>query len=53
MFELGINKFVEVGPGKVIKGLLLNIDRKVEVLSTSDINGLSRTLEVLEKWKEQ
>ncbi|MBU0701895.1 ACP S-malonyltransferase [bacterium] len=53
MFEMGVKRFIEVGPGKVLKGLLLNIDRGVEVLSTSDITGLSRTLEVFEKWKEQ
>lgn len=53
MFEIGVKRFIEVGPGKVLKGLLLNIDRGVEVLSTSDINGVSRTLEVFEKWKEQ
>lgn len=53
MFELGIKRFIEVGPGKVLKGLLLNIDRDVKVLTTSDITGLSQTLETIERWKEQ
>lgn len=32
----GVDKFYEVGPGKVLKGLMKRIDRKVEVVSVND-----------------
>lgn len=32
--------FVEVGPGKVLKGLLRNIDRRLEVLNVEDMAGV-------------
>jgi len=53
MFELGIKRFIEVGPGKVLKGLLFNINREVEILSTSDIHGVSQVLEAINRWKGQ
>jgi [acyl-carrier-protein] S-malonyltransferase len=32
----GVDKFYEVGPGKVLKGLMKRIDRKVDVVSVND-----------------
>jgi [acyl-carrier-protein] S-malonyltransferase len=37
----GVTKFYEIGPGKVLTGLLRRIDRKVNVINISDIAGLN------------
>lgn len=34
----GVTKFYEIGPGKVLKGLMKRIDRKVEVETVNDSN---------------
>lgn len=36
MIEDGVNVFVEIGPGKVLSGLVRRIDRSVEVLNVED-----------------
>jgi len=36
--------FVEVGPGKVLKGLMRGIDRKLEVINVEDISGLEKLI---------
>ena len=44
MIEKGVDKFFEIGPGKVLKGLLRKIDPRVEVVNIDtqeDINRLS------------
>jgi [acyl-carrier-protein] S-malonyltransferase len=33
----GFTRFVEVGPGRVLAGLLRKIDRKAEVVNISDV----------------
>ncbi len=38
MISSGVNKFVEIGPGKVLSGLIKRIDRKVE---SNQVNNLS------------
>ena len=38
MIELGVNKFVEIGPGKVLSGLIKRIDRNVKI---NQINNLT------------
>ncbi len=45
MIEQGVNIFVEVGPGKVLSGLLRQIDRSVRCFSTEDAASLQATLE--------
>jgi [acyl-carrier-protein] S-malonyltransferase len=45
MIELGVNIFVEVGPGKVLTGLMRQIDRSVRVLSVEDAATLHSTIE--------
>lgn len=37
MLDMGVQRFVEVGPGKVLKGLILRIDRKVDVYTTGTV----------------
>ena len=33
MGELGVKKFVEVGPGKVLTGMIRRIDKQLEAIS--------------------
>ncbi len=45
MIESGVNIFVEVGPGKVLLGLLRQIDRSVRGLNVEDAASLQSTLD--------
>jgi [acyl-carrier-protein] S-malonyltransferase len=36
LLEGGVSAFYEIGPGKVLKGLMKRIDRKMEVISVND-----------------
>lgn len=40
LLSLGVTRFVEIGPGNVLKGLVMRIDRRAEVFSTGDLRGL-------------
>jgi [acyl-carrier-protein] S-malonyltransferase len=40
MIDQGVDRFVEVGPGKVLTGLVKRIDRKVERLTTANVLSL-------------
>jgi [acyl-carrier-protein] S-malonyltransferase len=45
MVGLGVKRFIEIGPGKVLAGLVKRIDKEVEAQSFSDVAGL-RSLKV-------
>jgi [acyl-carrier-protein] S-malonyltransferase len=45
MIDEGVNTFVEVGPGKVLTGLLRQIERSVATLNIEDEKSLTVTLE--------
>jgi [acyl-carrier-protein] S-malonyltransferase len=45
LIELGVNVFVEVGPGRVLTGLMRQIDRSVRVLNVEDALTLQSTIE--------
>ncbi|MGD0303499.1 MAG: ACP S-malonyltransferase [Candidatus Acidiferrales bacterium] len=45
MIEAGVSVFVEVGPGKVLCGLLRQIDRSVRALNVEDAASLNATIE--------
>ena len=47
MIESGVTVFVEVGPGKVLTGLLRQIDRSVRVFNVEDSACLQSTMEKL------
>lgn len=44
MAELGVDTFIEAGPGKVLCGLIKRIDRKLTALSTGDDKELEETI---------
>ncbi|MGA8012226.1 MAG: ACP S-malonyltransferase [Candidatus Acidiferrales bacterium] len=45
MIDQGVNIFVEVGPGKVLSGLLRQIDRSVRCFNVEDAASLQATLD--------
>jgi len=45
MVDEGVNTFVEVGPGRVLTGLLRQIERSVAALNIEDEKSLAMTLE--------
>ncbi|MGH9775827.1 MAG: ACP S-malonyltransferase [Candidatus Acidiferrales bacterium] len=45
LLEQGVTVFVEVGPGRVLCGLLRQIDRSVRCLNVEDSAGLAATIE--------
>jgi [acyl-carrier-protein] S-malonyltransferase len=47
MIERGVSMFVEVGPGKVLSGILRQIDRSVRCFSVEDSASLRSTIERL------
>ena len=47
MLEKGIDTFIEVGPGRILKGLIRRIDRTPEVLNVQDQKSLEKTLKKL------
>lgn len=48
MIDQGVEAFVEIGPGKVLSGLLRKIDRKKKALNVEDDESLTRTLQELD-----
>ena len=52
MLQLGVTVFVECGPGKVLSGLIRQIDRRVKVLSLRDYDSFCETVEYLGKVTE-
>ena len=47
MIAEGANRFIEVGPGRVLTGLLKRIDRKVKGVAVGDVESLEQCLEEL------
>lgn len=45
--DQGEDLFIELGPGRVLAGLMRRIDRKKTTLSFSDVEGLEKTVEAL------
>ena len=44
MIKMGVKNFIEIGPGKVLSGLIKRIDKKVNVNSINcenDINNIN------------
>ncbi len=49
MSERGVTTFIEVGPGKVLSGLLRRIDRKLKGLNVFDLKSLEKTVQALQE----
>jgi [acyl-carrier-protein] S-malonyltransferase len=47
MIERGVTTCIEVGPGKVLSGLLRRIDKNIKGLNVQDIETLERTTQLL------
>lgn len=44
MKQSGVDTFIEIGPGKVLSGMVKKIDRKLNVLNVADMASLDATL---------
>jgi [acyl-carrier-protein] S-malonyltransferase len=51
MIELGVDTFIEFGPGKVLSGLVKKIDRSVSVYSVSDEESCAAVIAALKEEK--
>ena len=49
MIELGVTVFVEIGPGKVLSGLVKKIDRSLTVLPVHDMESCEKAIEELKR----
>jgi len=47
MVAAGVGRFIEIGPGKVLTGLVRQIDREVTYANIENSESLSNTLETL------
>lgn len=45
MAERGVTKALEIGPGKVLAGLVKRIDKRIQVLSVADPEGVAKVAE--------
>ncbi|RKY56694.1 MAG: [acyl-carrier-protein] S-malonyltransferase [Candidatus Neomarinimicrobiota bacterium] len=45
LINKGVNTFVEIGPGKVLSGMMKRVDREVKVINVFDITSLNEAVE--------
>jgi [acyl-carrier-protein] S-malonyltransferase len=51
MIANGVTTFIEIGPGKVLSGLVKKIDRKATVIAVSDLESIEAAIEKLKEVK--
>lgn len=49
MIELGVDTFIEIGPGKVLSGLVKKVERSVKTLAVSDKDSFKAAIEALKE----
>ncbi|AKN33092.1 ACP S-malonyltransferase [Clostridium carboxidivorans P7] len=49
MIDMGVDTFIEIGPGKVLSGFVKKIDRKATILNVQDVKSLESTIEKLKE----
>lgn len=49
MINKGVDTFIEVGPGKALRGFVKKIDRSVTTLNVEDMDSLNKTIEFFNK----
>lgn len=47
MIDMGVERFVEIGPGKTLRGFLKKINKDVEVINISSVDELQKAMEIL------
>lgn len=52
LMDEGVTLFIEVGPGKVLSGLVKRISRELKALSVSDVESLDAAAQALERLKD-
>ena len=49
MINKGVRKFVEIGPGKVLSGLVKRIDKSVTIVSINELDDLQVKFDYVDK----
>ncbi len=49
LLELGVDTFIEVGPGKVLSGLVKKVNRRVKTFAVQDEASLVQTIQALKE----
>ena len=44
MIDLGVNSFIEIGPGKVLSGLIKRIDRNVKLNQVNNLEDIKNLI---------
>ena len=45
LIDLGVTTFIEIGPGKVLSGMMKRINKEIEVINVFDITSLNEAVE--------